>query len=179
MYQHLRYLSIYTTNALSHPSSRCSTPRPVSSSAARGKRCPNASIAVSLEDRWVTKRTTWWISLLRELRSFSSDTIREFVVFDRAFQRSLDDIQELYGGFVAKEHAGFNVVPGAFSGRFPIQVRFRTFPTNRSYLTEPEYGPILANNYFSHKKFSHFLSKQQVVVSNDQSAKCHRRSIDS
>jgi len=72
------------------------------------------------------------------------------------------DTRELYGGFCAESYAKMSIVPEAFGGRFPLQVKVQTFPVARTFLTESEFYPILAKNYFSKLKFDHFLTRTQV-----------------
>lgn len=74
----------------------------------------------------------------------------------------MGDQKELYGGFVADGHAGMDLVPSAWGGRFPVQVYFRSFQTEKPFLRESEFFPILEENYFSSKKFNHCLTQKQV-----------------
>eukprot|EP00210_Caulerpa_lentillifera_P004153 g3959.t1 len=75
------------------------------------------------------------------------------------------DRRVLYGMFWSTSRGGWNLVPGAWNGQFPAQIQVRGIESVMKHgelLTEDQFRPILAHNYFDPKRFQYDLTKEQV-----------------
>eukprot|EP00210_Caulerpa_lentillifera_P006128 g5855.t1 len=70
--------------------------------------------------------------------------------------------RELTGPFAAVGQASRNLIPGAFNGRFPVQVEFSLQGDKLMKLQESEFKSIIKDNYYDRNKFSFYLTKRQV-----------------
>jgi len=70
--------------------------------------------------------------------------------------------QELLGPFAAMSNASMKLVPEAFDGRFPVQVKCRLSGEKLIKLQESEFKSIIKENYYNRHKFSFCLTHRQV-----------------
>lgn len=74
----------------------------------------------------------------------------------------LPSLQELLGPFTAVSRASLKLVPEAFDGRFPVQVKCRLSGEKLIKLQESEFKSIIKENYYNRHKFSFCLTHRQV-----------------
>ncbi|CAD7698189.1 unnamed protein product [Ostreobium quekettii] len=72
--------------------------------------------------------------------------------------------RELHGGFEAASCGGLDLVPAAFGGRFPSQVKVRRAERIRTVLVEDEFREAIWENYYDGHKFHFKLSQDQVAA---------------
>lgn len=71
----------------------------------------------------------------------------------------------LYGVFWATSQGGWNLDPDAWGGQFPAQIRVRGIqPQMRrgEVLTERQFRPVIAGNYFDRTRFDYHLTRDQI-----------------
>lgn len=71
----------------------------------------------------------------------------------------------LYGVFWASSQGGWNLDPEAWGGQFPAQIRVRGIqPQMRrgEVLTERQFRPVIAGNYFDRSRFDYHLNRDQI-----------------
>lgn len=66
------------------------------------------------------------------------------------------------GGFEAADQGGFSIVPEAFEGRFPCQVRFTVNDQQQAPISESQFEGVLGSNYYDCKRFTFRLNREQV-----------------